>query len=142
MRSAERGELENCKAATTTTEESLVTAPETYLCIFFVNVVVSFASSVPQTKSKKKNHRERERERRETENRSKNSTQETNKQTSMFDEKRRRWKRNCKTTPPLEESSIALSKTWALQQVRRASVSCTCEIGNHGESVYIAKMVY
>jgi hypothetical protein len=63
MRSAERGELENCKAATTTTEESLVTAPETYLCIFFVNVVVSFASSVPQTKSKKKNHRERERER-------------------------------------------------------------------------------
>jgi len=62
MRSAERGELENCKAAatTTTTEESLVTAPKTYLCIFFVNVVVSFASSVPQTKTKKKNERERE----------------------------------------------------------------------------------
>jgi Ni/Co efflux regulator RcnB len=138
MRSAESGELENCKeAATTTTEESLVTAPETYLCIFFVNVVVSFASSVPQTKTKKENNRqrerERERERRETENRGKNSTQETNKQTSMFDEKRRRWKRSCKTTPPPEESSIALSKTWALQQVRRASVSCTSEIGNHGE---------
>jgi hypothetical protein len=63
MRSAERGEVENCKAATTTTEESLVTAPETYLCIFFVNVVVFFASSVPQTKTKKKNERERERER-------------------------------------------------------------------------------
>jgi hypothetical protein len=63
MRSAESGELENCKeAATTTTEESLVTAPETYLCIFFVNVVVFFASSVPQTKTKKKNQRERERE--------------------------------------------------------------------------------
>jgi hypothetical protein len=26
--------------------------------------------------------------------------------------------------------------------VRRASVSCTSEIGNHGEWVYIAKMVY
>jgi hypothetical protein len=64
MRSAESGELENCKeAATTTTEESLVTAPETYLCIFFVNVVVSFASSVPQTKTKKENNRQRERER-------------------------------------------------------------------------------
>jgi len=61
MRSAERGELENCKAATTATEESLVTAPETYLRIFFVNVIVFFASSVPQTKTKKKNHRERER---------------------------------------------------------------------------------
>jgi hypothetical protein len=65
MRSAERGELENCKAATTTTttKESLVTGPETYLCIFFVNVVVFFASSVPQTKTKKKNERKRERER-------------------------------------------------------------------------------
>jgi hypothetical protein len=62
MRSAERGELENCKPATATTKESLVTAPETYLCIFFVNVVVFFASSVPQTKTKKKNHRDRERE--------------------------------------------------------------------------------
>jgi hypothetical protein len=63
MRSAERGELENCKAATTTTtEKSFVTAPETYLCIFFVNVVVFFASSVPQTKTKKKNQRERDRE--------------------------------------------------------------------------------
>jgi hypothetical protein len=78
MRSAERGELENCKAATTTTttKESLVTGPETYLCIFFVNVVVFFASSVPQTKTKKKNERKRERER---ENRSNNSNQQTNK---------------------------------------------------------------
>ncbi len=67
MRGAERGELENCKAATTATEESLVTAPETYLRIFFVNVIVFFASSVPQTKTKKKNHRERERMKRNRE---------------------------------------------------------------------------
>jgi len=26
----------------------------------------------------------------------------------MFDEKRRRWKRNCKTTPPAEESLPSL----------------------------------
>lgn len=135
MRSAERGELENCKAAATTTEESLVTAPETYLRIFFVNVIVFFASSVPQTKNQKeKSQREREDEEKQRTEVKIVTKKQTNEQTSMFDEKRRRWKRNCKTTPPLEESSIALSKTWALQQVRRgASVSCTCEIGNDGE---------
>lgn len=135
MRSAERGELENCKAATTATEESLVTAPETYLRIFFVNVIVFFASSVPQTKNQKeKSQREREDEEKQRTEVKIVTKKQTNEQTSMFDEKRRRWKRNCKTTPPLEESSIALSKTWALQQVRRgASVSCTCEIGNDGE---------
>jgi uncharacterized membrane protein len=121
MRSAERGELENCKAATATTEESLVTAPETYLCIFFVNVVVFFASSVPQTKIKKKKS---ERQRTEVEI---VTEKQTNKQTSMFDEKRRRCKRNCKTTPPQppqEESSIALSKDLGTA----ASASCVSQL--------------
>ncbi len=60
MRSAEGGELENCKAATTRREESLVTASETYLCQCSSFLCIICSTNENQ---KEKSQRERDRDR-------------------------------------------------------------------------------